>query len=78
MPPQALLGVRASPDLWHARFGHPSSYTTLHLLKTSNLPCNSNKLGTCHDCLLAKSHKLSFTSSNSTTSSPLELVHSDV
>jgi GAG-pre-integrase domain len=76
--PLALLGVRASVDLWHARLGHPSSSITLHLLKTSNLSCNSNKLSTYHDCLLAKSHKLHFFPSNSTSTLPLELVHSDV
>jgi hypothetical protein len=41
------------------------------------LPYFSNKLSTCHDCLMAKSHKLPFCSSFSTTC-PLELEHSDV
>lgn len=39
-PPQALLGVRASVDTWHARFGHPSPTSTLHLVQNANLPCN--------------------------------------
>jgi GAG-pre-integrase domain len=75
--PRAFLGVRDSADTWHARLGHPSSSTTLHLLHTLNLPFSSSTLSTCHDCMLAKSHKLPFTHLSS-TSSPLELVHSDV
>lgn len=78
LPPQAFLGVRVSGDLWHARLCHPSTSTTLHLLNSAHLPCTSSKLSNCHDCYLAKSQKLPFTPSFSTSSSPLELIHSHV
>ncbi|KAJ4744580.1 polyprotein [Rhynchospora pubera] len=77
-PPQALLGMRVSPSTWHARFGHPSNATTLHILNTNNLACNSTKLTFCNDCAMAKAHQLPFSSSSSSTVSPLELVHSDL
>ncbi|KAJ4767139.1 hypothetical protein LUZ62_077514 [Rhynchospora pubera] len=64
--PQAFLGARASSSIWHSRLGHPSSSTT------------SNTLSFCNNCALAKAHKLPFSISSSSTSFPLELVHSDV
>lgn len=76
--PQAFFGESTSADLWHARLGHPSTSTTLHVLQTHGLPCSSNKLSMCHDCVVAKCHRLPFTSSTSCTSFPLELIHSDV
>lgn len=77
--PQAFIGIRTTADLWHARLGHPSSQTTLHLLHSKNLPCSTNKLTSCNNCYLAKAHKLSFSSSTSSSSSfPLQLVHSDI
>ncbi|KAJ4776116.1 hypothetical protein LUZ62_060373 [Rhynchospora pubera] len=76
--PQALFGVRTTASIWHDRFGHPSHSTTLKILKDFALPCSSFSLAHCHDCIVAKSHKLPFTSSISSTSSPLEIVYSDV
>lgn len=55
-PPQAFLGIRASANTWHARLGHPSISTTLHLLNSQKLPCNSNKFEPCNDCYMAKAH----------------------
>ncbi|KAJ4771019.1 Gag/pol [Rhynchospora pubera] len=78
IPPKALLGARVSADLWHARFGHPSSSTTLHLLHAFSLPCSLHKMSLCSECCMAKSHKLPFTSSTSLSHAPLEIVHSDL
>ncbi|KAJ3691762.1 hypothetical protein LUZ61_020926 [Rhynchospora tenuis] len=77
-PPQAMFGIRTTASMWHDRFGHPSNSVTMKLLKDFALPCTSLSLETCNDCMIAKSHKLSFSSSSSCTTSPLELVHSDV
>lgn len=74
--PQAHLGLRVSADTWHARLGHPSSSVTLQVWNSNTLPCTSNKLALCHDCCMAKSHHLPFYPSLSTTSSPLDLIHS--
>jgi GAG-pre-integrase domain len=77
-PKQAYLGARLSADLWHARLGHPSSTTTLHVLNSFHLPCSSKILSLCHDCCMSKSHKLPFSLSTSSTTSPLTLIHSDL
>lgn len=73
MQPQAFFGTCISVDLWHARIGHPSTTTTLDVIRSYQLPCNSQKLSSCHDCYMAKAHKLPFTSSP-----PLEFLHLDV
>lgn len=76
--PQAYLSERVSADLWHARLGHPSTTTTLHVFNSYNLPYTSTKLSSCHDCSVAKCHRLPFMLSTSSSSAPLELVHSDL
>jgi GAG-pre-integrase domain len=78
LPFQTLLGGRAPVDLWHARFGHPSSTTTLHLLHEFSLPCSLHKMTLCSECCMAKSHKLPFNSSSTLSHTPLELVHFDL
>ncbi|KAJ4760135.1 hypothetical protein LUZ62_070510 [Rhynchospora pubera] len=76
--PQAYLGIRTTAQVWHDRLCHPSNFITLQLVKDYSLPCSSFTLDTCHNCLMAKSHRLPFVSSSSFSSFPLELVHSDV
>ncbi|KAJ4753743.1 hypothetical protein LUZ62_088148 [Rhynchospora pubera] len=76
--PQAYLGIRTTAQLWHDRLCHPSNSTTLQIVKNYSLPCTSLTLDTCHNCLMAKSHRLPFVNSSSVSSFPLELVHSDV
>lgn len=75
---QAYFGAPISADCWHARLGRPSSSTTLQVLQDFGLPYSSHKLTLCHNCLLAKAHKLPFSSSTSLTTKPLELVRSDL
>jgi Reverse transcriptase (RNA-dependent DNA polymerase)/gag-polypeptide of LTR copia-type len=77
-PVLALVGIRVPASVWHARFCHTNHATTLHLLNSNNLPCISHKLPLCHSCCMAKAHQLPFSTSSSTSTSPLELVHSDV
>jgi GAG-pre-integrase domain len=76
--PQAYIGIRASADVWHARLGHPSTSTTLDVITVHALPCASNKLSLCQPCYMAKAHKLPFCNSLSTTTTLLELVHSNI
>jgi GAG-pre-integrase domain len=76
--PTALLGTRISIDTWHDRLGHPSQDITFNVVKSFSLLCNSNKLTLCHCCCMAKAHQLPFSHSLSTSTFPLELVHSDV
>ncbi|KAJ1704596.1 hypothetical protein LUZ63_004375 [Rhynchospora breviuscula] len=74
----ALLSNQVSASTWHARLGHPSSSTTLEIVKSNSLSCNTNKMALCHACAQAKAHVLPFHSSVSVSSAPLELIHSDV
>jgi Integrase core domain len=76
--PQALASTKISAGTWHARLEHPSSTTTLHVINSSSLPCLSSKLINYHNCSVAKAHKLSFTASISTSTTPLDVIHSDV
>jgi hypothetical protein len=38
--PQVFLSERVPANVWHMRFGHPSSSTTLLVLNTYTLPCS--------------------------------------
>ncbi|KAJ3698209.1 hypothetical protein LUZ61_001914 [Rhynchospora tenuis] len=76
--PQAFNSSKVPADIWHARLGHPSSATTSRVLNNFSLPCTSHKLSNCHDCAMAKSHVLPFSLSTTSSSKPLELIHSDV
>jgi GAG-pre-integrase domain len=79
LSPQAYISTRTSINGWHARFGHTSMSTTIKVINNNSLPCIRNNLSSCHDCLQAKAHVLPFASSSSSfTSSPLQIVHSDV
>jgi hypothetical protein len=74
------FGARPSLSRWHHRLGHPSSIIVRKIISSNNLPCfsESNKELVCDACQRAKSHQLSYTTSSSISSAPLELVFSDV
>jgi Integrase core domain len=74
--PQAFVTSRLTTSIWHARLG-PTS-TTIKVINTNILPCIREYFSFCNDCIQTKTHTLHFSSSNSSTSSPLELIHSDV
>jgi hypothetical protein len=76
--PQAYLKIRASIDVWHTRLGHPTASTTLDVIHVNALSCISPKLSLCQLCYMVKAHKLPFSNSLSSTTTPLELIHSDV
>ena len=60
---------------WHRRLGHPS-LGYLKLLFPSLRSCNLSL--DCETCVLAKSHKHSYSPSLTRTDRPFDLVHSDV
>jgi gag-polypeptide of LTR copia-type/GAG-pre-integrase domain len=74
----STISSRASTSTWHARLGHPSTPTTLKIINSNSLPCTRNKFTFCKHCIQAKAHILPFNPSSSTSSSPLELIHSDL
>ena len=75
----ALVSRSTTHAQWHARLGHPSSQVIKSILRLNNISCASeSSLSVCNACQLAKSHRLPYTSSSHRSSSPLELIFSDV
>jgi hypothetical protein len=76
---QALLHIKVSPDQWHARFGHPSTQVVRSILRLNNLPYSKELSPTiCNACQLGKSHQLPYNNAIHRSTSPLQLVFSDV
>ena len=75
-PPHALLAV--SSTLWHQRLGHPAPATLERLNKLHAVSCNKVDRSLCHSCQIGKHTRLPFSSSQSITHAPFELVHCDV
>ncbi|KAM1130278.1 hypothetical protein ACFX13_045779 [Malus domestica] len=78
--PKALTAfVKASKDLWHNRLGHPSVKIINKLVSQSCISVLPNAAKFfCSDCALGKCSRIPFVSTISTTSKPLELIHTDV
>jgi hypothetical protein len=75
----ALSSVTTSADLWHCRLGHPSSSVVESVIRSNKLACAPSRSSlVCDSCLRAKIHQLPYNNSAHVTTSPLELVHSDV
>jgi hypothetical protein len=75
------LGVsKFTTSRWHSRLGHPSSSIISCVLSKNNISCVSDSLPEpVYDvCQGTKSHQLPYPTSSSTSTSPLELVFSDV
>jgi len=68
--------------LWHRRLGHLNQRSMELMLKkdlVNHLDCNlRGEVGVCEPCIGGKQSSISFQCSKTTTSKPLELVHSDV
>jgi hypothetical protein len=75
----AMFSVKASKEQWHQCLGHPSSQIVSSILSLNKLPiCNSVHAQVCNACQMAKSHQLPFPHSNHVSTSPLELIYTDV
>ena len=85
---KAMVGVasKETPELWHRRYGH-LGYGNLATLVNGNMVQGINVTAAdfkalqkevCDPCELAKQHRKPFSSSSSSTSRPLELVHMDL
>ena len=82
----SALSAKATPQLWHRRYGH-MGYDNMAKLQTDQLvdgiqPSAKDFKAAgdalCEPCVKAKHHKISRGPSNTNTSNPLELVHMDV
>ena len=69
--------VNTKAALWHYRLGHPSEFVLDLVLKDLHVP-NANKLDFYTACQYCKYCQQPFSSSMNKTSSPLQLVHSDL
>ena len=69
--------IRGQIMLWHLRLGHPSFQYLKHLFPTlfKNVDCSSFQ---CESCILAKSHRISYTPKPYRASKPFYLIHSNV
>ncbi|KAJ0962959.1 hypothetical protein J5N97_028081 [Dioscorea zingiberensis] len=75
----ALISEKPSQDQWHRRLGHPSHSVVQTVLHSHKLPFSVDKtVHVCDACQQAKSHQLPYSTSTHMSSSPLELVFSDV
>ena len=64
--------------MWHTRLGHPCQRVLNHVVRDFLPARDLNKVSFCKHCVQGKMTELPFPLSVSNTSSPLELVHSDV
>ena len=67
-----------SEDIWHMRLGHPNQQVLQYLQKNKAVSINKSSKGICEACQFGKSSRLPFSSSCSTTSRPLQKIHSDL
>ena len=77
----ALLGIKTSSLVWHFRLGHSSFDVVSRVVKHNHLPlsCNDfNKNVVCTSCQLGKSKRQPFHSSTHLSTTPLQLVHTDI
>jgi transposase InsO family protein len=74
----ALTTAAVSVDLWHARLGHPGRHTLSQILHSSDFNCNKSAAHVCSSCQLGKHVRQPFSSSQTVTYFPFQLVHSDV
>ncbi|PKU77239.1 Retrovirus-related Pol polyprotein from transposon TNT 1-94 [Dendrobium catenatum] len=77
-PSTALSASNASTANWHLRLGHPHHQVLQHISNYNPYLRIFPLKSVCNSCMYCKGQKLVFDSSVSRTSSPLELVHSDV
>jgi hypothetical protein len=80
VPQAALLSARSTADLWHQRLGHLGSFALQHIVAKNKLlvlPSNNHNI-VCIACQMAKSHQIPFYNSSNFSTTPLQLVHTDV
>lgn len=76
----AWSSVKVPQDVWHCRLDHPSPSIIQRVLQNNNLPFSTNNcdIFVCNACQQEKCHQLPFSLSTSVSSTPLQLVFSDV
>lgn len=79
-PKSVSIGVKMSSNAWHHHLGHPTPSIQNHVLSSFHLdrPLVTTTSTHCNDCLSNKSHKLPFSTSSIISTSPLQVIFSDV
>jgi hypothetical protein len=76
---RALVARSISYSQWHACLGHPSPQVVRSILHLNKIPCPRESVSlVCDACQLAKRHQLPYASLVHHSSSPLELIFSNV
>jgi histone deacetylase 1/2 len=76
---QGLGVTKLSSSLWHSRLGHPSTTTVHQVISQHNLPFVKDLNNPmCDACQQGKHHQLPYPRSSSASTSPMELIFSDV
>jgi hypothetical protein len=77
---KAYIAAKVPFSRWHSRLGHPSLAIVKQVISRNKLPLLGQASGSlvCDSCQQAKSHQLPYSRSDSKSSSPLELIFSDV
>ena len=74
----AATTATTSPDLWHACLGHPSLSCLQLLASQGHLGSFQFQKFDCTSCHFGKQTKLPFNNSDSFSSAPFDLIHSDI
>jgi len=76
---EALGVIAASSSLWHARLGHPSAQVVQQVASRHKISLSRDLNNhVCNACQQGKCHQLPYTHSSVISSSPMDLVFSDV
>ena len=74
----AATTTTSSPNLWHARLGHPSLSCLQLLASQGHLGSVQFQKFDCTSCHFGKQTKLPFNKSDSFSSAPFDLIHSNI
>ena len=78
-PTQVFIAESVPFDVWHSRLGYPHRHTVQKILKENNFPFSaSNKDVKCSFCLLGKLARIPLALVDHTSTSPFEIIRSDV
>ncbi|TXG67351.1 hypothetical protein EZV62_008626 [Acer yangbiense] len=73
-----LVAAKTNENLWHAKLGHLSSLVLKKVLNGMYFICNVSAIDFCESCKLGKLHQWTYPKSTTKTTSPLELIHTDL
>jgi hypothetical protein len=78
MPKTAMAASTLTLDKWHQSLGHPNSQKLQSLVCNNLLSTSSNNVSPCSSCILGKISHLSLASVEHTSTTPFQIIHSDV